>query len=787
MPIPIEGIPGANIMIVGDCPCYEDNRTGKNFSGTSGRVMDMLFAEAGISRHECLVTTVAKDCPPGGKINYFYSDPKLLSPTLNMQIYIAKLREEIEFYRPNIIIALGHVPMHVLTGQVGISKFRGYIAPCTLVPGVKVLPTYHPAQVTSDWKLSFQFIMDIRKAIANSGNSKPVVDTRTLDINYSYSQFMSYLDFLIHDHTGKTALDIETTSPGSHIDIMGLADSPDHGVSFEILSNRHAKYSSQQEYFLWKKIAELCQTKPIIMQNGLYDAAVMLHHYGFWSHGWKYDTLLAAHSCWPECPRSLNFLGSICLNVPSWKHTQNESPLLYNAADACNTFGIWEVLESQMDLLGTRATHDFEIEQCEVAVMLQLQGIHIDQEKQAQIKYELKQKVANLQTEIESDCKKKINFSSPKQMAELLYKDLGFPKQYKRRKSQAEERKVTTDEEALVKLSRTSNDPVLGKILSIKKAIKLLTFIDVDISPDSNVHTCYNVTGATMLRENKGIAVDDEDDYRSFGRWSSSGSIILPYGSGNLQNIPKDARKMYTAPPGYIFVQADYKQAEAVVVAYLIGDQRLKKLFQDSFGLSDEECKVRNLDVHKITAAMVYNLPIEAVTPEHRKVGKTLRHAINYSAGPAVLASKLNISTKDAKHIMSLFHSACPQLQMWQMRIQDELKRTRCLTNLLGRKHRFLDRWGDSLFRSAYSYIPQSTVGDLLNSALIRLYDNYSTRFTIALQLHDAIYCIGREDQEEEIKSALRESMYIPLKYKDEEFMIDVDFKVGKSWGELGD
>jgi DNA polymerase-1 len=370
-------------------------------------------------------------------------------------------------------------------------------------------------------------------------------------------------------------------------------------------------------------------------------------------------------------------------------------------------------------------------------------------------------------------------------MQDLLYVDMSLPVQYKRRKSVTEERKITTNEEALVKLSRVSNNPVLELIMKAKKITKLLTFVDVCTSPSNRVHTCYNVTGATMLRETKGLTVDDEGEYKSFGRWSSSSSIILPYGSGNLQNVPKEARKMYVPPPGHVFVQADYKQAEAVVVSYLIGDTRLKKLFQDSFGLSDEECKARHLDVHKITAAMMFGTPVETVTADMRRVGKTIRHAVNYSAGPGVLATKLNCSTKEAKKLLDRFHNSCPQLQIWQAQIQNELRRTRTLTNLLGRKHRFIDRWGDGLFRSAYSFVPQSTVGDLLNAALVKLYHLYGEKLNIALQLHDAIYVTVEESNVDYAKAALLECMLIPLTCNRESFKIDVDFKVGKTWGDL--
>jgi DNA polymerase I-like protein with 3'-5' exonuclease and polymerase domains len=144
----------------------------------------------------------------------------------------------------------------------------------------------------------------------------------------------------------------------------------------------------------------------------------------------------------------------------------------------------------------------------------------------------------------------------------------------------------------------------------------------------------------------------------------------------------------------------------------------------------------------------------------------------------------------DAKKLMELYHKANPNLRMWYQQIQEELKRSRTLVNLLGRKHRFLDRWGDSLFRSAYSYIPQSTVGDLLNLALLKIYHGQKDlpfEISILLQLHDAVYVMTREENVMDLIKYLRSNMLIPLKCNNLEFMIDVDFKVGDSWGESED
>ena len=307
-----------------------------------------------------------------------------------------------------------------------------------------------------------------------------------------------------------------------------------------------------------------------------------------------------------------------------------------------------------------------------------------------------------------------------------------------------------------------------------------LRFLDVKLSPEDTVHTSYNITGA---------ASDDEEDTkktkRGFGRWSSSKSIILPFGSGNLQNIPKEARKMYKARPGWTIIESDYSQAEAVIVAYQTHDQKLKKMFKDSFGLSHSE--KAPYDIHRLTFSEMTGISMETVDGEQRDAGKTVRHAKSYSAGPQVISNRLGISLKDAKTLQDLYDKANPHLKTWHMKLQEELKLTRLLTNLFGRKHKFLDRWGDTLFRSAYSYIPQSTIGDLLNLSLLKLYNSLpqlNYEMIILLQLHDAIYTMVEDKNIDHAIQHIRKCMLREVVSGNEKFTIDCDFKLRTSWAE---
>jgi uracil-DNA glycosylase family 4 len=780
--------PGAKIFIVGEAPGEIEDSTGKPFHPASdvGKMLDKLLQNAKLSRYEVTIGYVLKERPPGGSIDFYFLDKSKTVPKPVVLKWVEELRQEIILYKPNIVIGLGEIVLYLLTGEKKIDSNRGYLIDFPLIPEQKLICTYHPQKLNFNPKLGFAAVMDFRKAVLESKSPSFPEEKRALTPRPRLNEFSEYIDYLIKDHKEPIALDIETT-PSGHLDILGMAEDQNAAMSFTFVSNKIAVLSPMDEFNLWRKLSDLFKVKSIIMHNGLFDTASMWNFLGILARGYDKDTMIATHVCWPETPRSLSFISSICLNVPKWKHTAADDGALYNCEDAANTYGCWEFFKRELTKGNHWPTFNSEMQQVWPASMLQLQGIKVNREVQKGMITQINTDLDSLKIELTQEFGREVNLQSPKQVQELLYNDMKLPPQYKRRKSRNDKRKVTTDAEALNKLFRTTGNPLLKKILDYKKLKKLLTFVDITVSPNDTVHTSYNITGATMQRKKKGVVIDDEDQYRSFGRWSSSASIILPYGSGNLQNIPKDARKIYTAPPGWKWVQADYMQAEAVVVAYYINDQPMIRLFEESFGLTKEERKNRNLDIHKLTAATNFRIPIAKVTPEQRKIGKVIRHSTNYSAGPAVLANKIGCKLSEAKTLLSNFHNTCPQLHIWHRSIEQELRKSRSLTNIFGRVHKFLGHWDDNLFRSAYSFKPQSSIGDLLNRALVRLYNNYGKELHIALQLHDAIYCLVPEELVDWTCTVMRQCMLIPLELNGKKFYIDIDFTVGDSWGEMDD
>ena len=146
----------AKICLIGQAPGAEEDLLGVPFKGEAGKRLDKSLRAAGLHRANVLVYNIFVQRPPNNKVEYFFQDKSCTKLTWEGQEHVDRLKtwlEELLERRnatgegPNVIGALGREAMMVLTGKKRISKWRGSVLPCTLVPGFKVYPTYHPSFV----------------------------------------------------------------------------------------------------------------------------------------------------------------------------------------------------------------------------------------------------------------------------------------------------------------------------------------------------------------------------------------------------------------------------------------------------------------------------------------------------------------------------------------------------------------------------------------------------------------------------------------------------------------
>lgn len=322
------------IAIVGEAFGAEEERAGLPFVGASGQELTRILNEAGINRGECYLTNVfnfrprdndldvicfgKSDCGKG----YPYpalTNGKYLRPEFFAEI--SRLRAELETAKPNIVVALGNTASWALLGQTAISKIRGAVAPSTLVPGLKVLPTYHPAAIIRQWDLRHVTILDLMKARVESAFPEIRRIARRINVPDSVNDIVSYAETKIAP-AKELSVDIETAS--GQITCIGFAPNIEEALVIPIVDytkpDRCYWPSLSIEVEVWKKIKWILNMPmPKFGQNFLYDVTYLWSVYGIKPRNISDDTMLLHHSLMPESPKGLDFLGSVYCNESSWK------------------------------------------------------------------------------------------------------------------------------------------------------------------------------------------------------------------------------------------------------------------------------------------------------------------------------------------------------------------------------------------------------------------------------------------------------------------------------------
>jgi uracil-DNA glycosylase family 4 len=251
-------------------------------------------------------------------------------------------------------------------------------------------------------------------------------------------------------------------------------------------------------------------------------------------------------------------------------------------------------------------------------------------------------------------------------------------------------------------------------------------------------------------------------------------------GNTNLQNIPYEVRRFMLFDEDYIGYNIDLSQAENRIVAYVGPVDEMINAFETK------------QDVHKLTASLIYKKAISDITPDERQWGKRANHGLNYDLGYRFFALYYEIGEAEAKYIVDRYHQAYPGVrQSYHSQVRSMLSQTRTVVNCMGRRRIFLDRWGDDLFKSAYSFIPQSTVADVINErGLEYIYYNQDLfpSIELLLQIHDSIvFQIPKSvplEQHAEMVWKIKQQLEIPLHWKTQTFIIPAEIQV--STGHLG-
>ena len=419
-----------------------------------------------------------------------------------------------------------------------------------------------------------------------------------------------------------------------------------------------------------------------------------------------FDTALAAYdlnpsqSDYPVSKLATNFLG---ISVED------------GDAAACAE-AIWHlrpVLREELCKQGMEKLYfEMELPLCSVLYRMEKAGVAIDREQLTQFGEMLSQRIADCEALIFSYSEGTFNINSTRQLGELLFDKLGLPPVKKTKTG------YSTNADVLEKLK--GKHPIIPAIMDYRMLTKLKsTYADgllKVICEDGRIRTTFqNLVTAT-------------------GRLSST--------EPNLQNIPvrtdlgAEIRKMFVPKPGHVLVDADYSQIELRVLAHIAGDETMQKAFRDG------------MDIHTVTAAQVFAVPTDQVTPLMRRHAKAVNFGIVYGISEFSLAEDIGVSRWEAKDYIECYLANYRGVREYMKNVVADAREKGYTATMYGRK-RYIPELTSSNFnirsgaeRIALNTPIQGTAADLIKLAMIRVDGALRKNFpeaVLLLQVHDEL------------------------------------------------
>jgi DNA polymerase-1 len=432
--------------------------------------------------------------------------------------------------------------------------------------------------------------------------------------------------------------------------------------------------------------------------------------------------------------------------------------------EAAAYYGVWvglidpvgEVLVRDMERAGATRLHDtMELPLVPILAAMEVEGVAVDCDLLGSISAEMHTRITEIESEVQEVAGYTFNPGSTQQLGRFLYDDLGLASGRKTKTGRS------TDADTLEALR--DEHPVVEQILEWRQLTKLKsTYVDalpLLCTADSRVHTSFNQAVATT------------------GRLSSS--------DPNLQNIPvrtqwgQRIRRAFHADKGQRLVSADYSQVELRVLAHVTGEQELIEAFQ------------RGEDIHRRTAAEVYAVAPEDVTPDMRRIAKVVNFGVVYGLSDFGLARDTGMSREDAHTFIDAYFRNFPAVTTYLEAVRNHAREYGWVETFIGRRRYIADiRAANRQLRFAAERMAvnmpiQGGAADIMKQAMI-LVDTAlrekGLRSRILLQVHDELLLEAPAEEVDDLVVLLRDRMGAAEALK---VPLDVDVKVGDNWGDM--
>ena len=568
----------------------------------------------------------------------------------------------------------------------------------------------------------------------------------------------------------------QTTSPDyMKAEIVGLSFCIQPGIAAYV-PLRH-DYAGAPEQLEAARV--LTALKPILEDpergkvghNLKYDAHVLANH-GINLNGMRFDTMLESY-VWNSVGSkheigslALGYLGMSTINLEdiagkgarqlSFNQVPIDKSTSYAAQDVDVTLCCHKELWSKLQTVPPLQQLYSELEQPLVPVLQRMEhrGVLVDRKLLRQQSQEIAGQLQVLLGQAHKEAGTEFNIESPKQLQQILFEKLQIPVTRKTPTGQP-----STAEDVLEELAEAY---ALPRIVLEYRALAKLKSTYTDKLPEQinertgRIHTSYQQAVAAT------------------GRLSSA--------DPNLQNIPirraegRRIRQAFVAPPGHVLMAADYSQIELRIMAHLSADEGLLAAFAE------------DRDVHQATASEVFDVPLEKVSADQRRLAKTINFGLIYGMSPFGLARNLGIDRGSAQKYVERYFQRYPGVRRFMDETRTNARATGYVETVYGRRLQLPDirsrnnQTRQYAERAAINAPMQGTAADIIKRAMIAV-DAWCTREDVParliMQVHDELVLEVREDAVATVSVAVREHM---VEAADLKVPLRVDLGTGPNW-----
>ena len=746
----------------------------QGFVGGSGKILERMLKHAGLDFHVCNRTNVAKRRPSGDDFGAFYHDPKeRTSPTKELEWWRQLLYAEVGRYRPNLLIAVGGEALKAFCpNAVGITKWQGSLLESSVIPGLKVLPIVHPAYIMrNNWEYYYITQTYLKRAAIEATHPHVVMEEPT-NVFITAPTLSVVLEWLNHIRASNQPWYIDIETRGDTIMCFGLFSSArkSQAICIPIQTTTGPFWSVNDEVQVWTALSLAMRDNPYLRnQNVVYDLDYLLD-YGCEPSAVDFDPMIGMNVLWPEFPKGLDFTTSIFTRYPyykdegkTWgKKVPDQQVWTYNCKDMVATP---ETAEAILHELKTRKLYDLcqQRSTAFIPVVMEMQRnkLRLDRAWHTKLADILAAERIKKHQELTSTIGHDINVKSSQQIQTLLYNEL-------RLHVKTKFGRPTVDEQSLKELRSETNHPVLSLILEERHLrTKESNYINVtfDSDPDGELYLGFmgNIGGTKT------------------GRWSFSKSP--KWRGSSPQTVPKIMRLMYAPPQGSVFWQRDLSQAEARIVAWLSNCRFLLDVFNSP------------IKIHKLVGSRIFKKPPESIIADSLEydISKRVVHGYDYKMQSRKIAILANVPYDFADRAYQEYAKEVYEIPQWHDEVKTTAIKTGRLVTPMGRVRECFQGTGavtnigqlpDDIWRDLISYVPQSTVPDVLNEGMFKVWQQLPwVRWH--QQGHDSYLCSGDPLKTQEVYEVAERAADVHFTIRGRDCYIPGEFQWGYLWGAM--